>query len=153
MRSTATRLSGDKGTVEQGVPSSDGGQLGCHHKPVTPPEAGAVRTIGRLHHPGTAQGTASRCTSASSGFYPSLHLNLGDVYGGLGDLDRARDHLERGRMAVGALADDGYGQMIEQGLERLAGRLDTAQSAQGVWEGVVKNLIMVACRSSWRPNG
>ncbi|MFF5249020.1 hypothetical protein ACFY3V_32470 [Streptosporangium sp. NPDC000095] len=58
-----------------------------------------------------------------SGFYPSLHLNLGDAYRRLGDLDRARDHLERGRAAVGALDDDGYGQMIRQGLDRLAGRL------------------------------
>ncbi|MEU4538985.1 hypothetical protein AB0G15_29450 [Streptosporangium sp. NPDC023825] len=61
-----------------------------------------------------------------SGFYPSLHLNLGDAYRRLGDLDRARDHLERGRAAVGALGDDGYGQMIRQGLERLAGRLSTS---------------------------
>ncbi|MGS2645463.1 hypothetical protein [Streptosporangium sp. G12] len=58
-----------------------------------------------------------------SGFYPSLHLNLGDAYRRFGDLDRARDHLERGRAAVGALGDDGYGQMIRQGLDRLAGRL------------------------------
>lgn len=61
-----------------------------------------------------------------SGFYPSLHLNLGDAYRRLGDLDRARDHLERGRAVVGALGDDGYGQMIRQGLERLADRLRTA---------------------------
>ncbi|MGJ6968088.1 hypothetical protein ACSDR0_39890 [Streptosporangium sp. G11] len=60
-----------------------------------------------------------------SGFYPSLHLNLGDAYRRLGDLDRARDHLDRGRAAVGALGDDGYGQMIRQGLERLADRLPT----------------------------
>ncbi|MFI6454864.1 hypothetical protein ACIBF6_25265 [Streptosporangium amethystogenes] len=62
----------------------------------------------------------------ASGFYPSLHLNLGDVYRRLGDLDRARDHLRRGRATVDALGDDGYGQMIRQGLDRLADRLPTA---------------------------
>ncbi|WP_326826000.1 hypothetical protein [Streptosporangium sp. NBC_01756] len=61
--------------------------------------------------------------AAVRGFYPSLHLNLGDAYHKLGDLDRARDHLERGRAAVDALGDDGYGQMIRQGLDRLADRL------------------------------
>jgi hypothetical protein len=64
-------------------------------------------------------------TSPVSGFYPSLHLNLGDAYRRLGDLDRARGHLERGHAAVGALGDDGYGQMIKQGLDRLASRLST----------------------------
>lgn len=60
-----------------------------------------------------------------SGFYPSLHLNLGEVYRKLGELDRARDHLEQGRAAVGALGDDGYGKMIKNGLDRLADRLGT----------------------------
>jgi hypothetical protein len=69
-------------------------------------------------------------TGPASGFYPSLHLNLGDAYRRLGDLDRARDHLERGRVAVGALPEGGYGQMIKQGLERLAGRLGTTQGSQ-----------------------
>ncbi|MEV0373502.1 hypothetical protein AB0I10_27425 [Streptomyces sp. NPDC050636] len=59
-------------------------------------------------------------------FYPSLHLNLGDVYRRLGDLDRARDHLSRGRAAVGELGDDEYGQLIRGGLDRLAHQLSTA---------------------------
>ncbi|GAA1793304.1 Get4 family protein [Planosporangium flavigriseum] len=57
------------------------------------------------------------------GFYPSLHLNLGEAYRKLGDLERARHHLERGWAAVGVLADDGYGQMVKGGLDRLAERL------------------------------
>lgn len=61
-------------------------------------------------------------------FYPSLHLNLGDVYRRLGELDRAREHLERGRAEVGTLADDGYGQMIKDGLDRLAERLAGAST-------------------------
>ncbi len=57
------------------------------------------------------------------GFYPSLHLNLGDVYRRLGDLELARAHLDLGRAALGALGDDGYAQMVRGGLDRLADRL------------------------------
>lgn len=57
------------------------------------------------------------------GFYPSLHLNIGDVYRRLGDIGRARDHLARGRACVDTLDDEGYGRMIRDGLERLAARL------------------------------
>ncbi|MFI6768030.1 hypothetical protein [Streptomyces sp. NPDC050355] len=59
-------------------------------------------------------------------FYPSLHLNLGDVYRRLGDLDRARDHLACGRAAIGELGDDDYGKLIREGLDRLAHQLSTA---------------------------
>jgi len=65
-------------------------------------------------------------TSPVAGFYPSLHLNLSDCYRRLGDLDRAREHLGRGQAAVGALDDDGYGQMIKGGLDQLAERLASA---------------------------
>jgi hypothetical protein len=57
------------------------------------------------------------------GFYPSLHLNLAEAYRKLGDVDRARDHLERGYAVMGVLADDGYAQMIRAGLDRIADRL------------------------------
>jgi hypothetical protein len=58
-----------------------------------------------------------------SGFFPSLHLNLGDGYRKLGDLQSARDHLRRGRAAAGGLADDGYGRLVKKALDRLADRL------------------------------
>ncbi|MEU2868830.1 hypothetical protein ABZ769_06435 [Streptomyces olivoreticuli] len=61
--------------------------------------------------------------SSVAAFYPSLHLNLAEAYRKLGDLDRARDHLERGQAAAGELGDDGYGKMIKDGLSRLADRL------------------------------
>lgn len=57
------------------------------------------------------------------GFYPSLHLNVGECYRKLGDLDSARSHLTQGRASSGALVDDGYGRMIRNGLDRLAERL------------------------------
>jgi len=50
-----------------------------------------------------------------AGFYPSLHLNLGECYRQLGEFDRAREHLDRGRASVTALNNDGYGQMIKTG--------------------------------------
>ena len=57
------------------------------------------------------------------GFFPSLHLNLGDVYRRLGDLPRAREHLEAAQADLDTLDDDGYGQMIRGGVARLAERL------------------------------
>ncbi len=58
-----------------------------------------------------------------AGFYPSLHLNLGEDYRKLGDLPAARRHLELGQVAAAVLGDDGYSKMIRGGLERLAARL------------------------------
>jgi hypothetical protein len=62
-------------------------------------------------------------TGSIQAFYPSLHLNLGDVYRRLGDVERATAHLTLGRAAVEALPDDAYGRMITGGLDRLAERL------------------------------
>ncbi|MBG0566721.1 tetratricopeptide repeat protein [Actinoplanes aureus] len=55
-----------------------------------------------------------------AGLYPSLHLNLGECYRKLGDLDLAREHLRRAEAGIGALGDDEYAQLIKGGLERLA---------------------------------
>lgn len=58
-------------------------------------------------------------TTSVAGLYPSLHLNLGECYRKLGDLDRAREHLRLAEAGMGALGDDGYGKMIKGGLDRL----------------------------------
>ncbi|WP_348774955.1 hypothetical protein [Verrucosispora sp. WMMD1129] len=58
-----------------------------------------------------------------AGLYPSLHLNLGDCYRRLGDLDLARDHLHRAEAGMVELADDDYGRLIKSGLDRLAEQL------------------------------
>jgi hypothetical protein len=55
-----------------------------------------------------------------AGLYPSLHLNLSECYRKLGDLDRAREHLRQAQDTIGVLPDDGYGQLIRQGLEQVA---------------------------------
>ncbi len=55
--------------------------------------------------------------------YPSLHLNLADVYRRRGDPDRARHHLVRAEASVASLEGDGYGRMVRRGIERLADRL------------------------------
>jgi hypothetical protein len=60
----------------------------------------------------------------AKGLYPSLHLNLADVHARLGHPDQARDHVRRGREALGALPDDGYRAMIRDALTRLADELD-----------------------------
>ncbi|WP_330175113.1 hypothetical protein OG875_17210 [Streptomyces sp. NBC_01498] len=69
-------------------------------------------------------------TSPVAAFYPSLHLNLGDVYRRLGEPALAREQLARGRDAVGTLGDDGYGQLVRGGLDRLAERLDAQSDAR-----------------------
>jgi hypothetical protein len=61
-----------------------------------------------------------------AGLYPSLHLNLSECYRKLGDLDRAREHLQHARDGIGALGDDEYGRLIRNGLERVAEQLDAA---------------------------
>jgi hypothetical protein len=58
-----------------------------------------------------------------AGLYPSLHLNLSECYRKLGDLTRAREHLQRAQDTIGALGDDEYGQMIRDGFEQVAERL------------------------------
>ncbi|MFB4278460.1 hypothetical protein ACBJ59_24435 [Nonomuraea sp. MTCD27] len=58
-----------------------------------------------------------------AGLYPSLHLNLSECYRKLGDLDRAREHLQHARDGIGALGDDEYGQLIKSGLEQVAEQL------------------------------
>ena len=55
--------------------------------------------------------------------YPSLHLNLADVLYRLGRIDEARKHVNLAQQGTGALAHDGYGQMIRAGIERLTARL------------------------------
>jgi hypothetical protein len=52
--------------------------------------------------------------------YPSLHLNLSECYRKLGDLGRAREHLQQAQATIGALGNDGYARMIKEGFERLA---------------------------------
>ena len=58
-----------------------------------------------------------------AGLYPSAHLNLSECHRKLGDLDRAREHLQLAQASIGALGDDEYGQMIREGLEQVAERL------------------------------
>ena len=55
--------------------------------------------------------------------YPSLHLNLGECYRKLGDLDRARDHLHHAQSSIHTLGDDEYGHLIRAGLDRLTQQL------------------------------
>ncbi|TDD12788.1 hypothetical protein E1292_00540 [Nonomuraea deserti] len=62
-------------------------------------------------------------TLTVAGLYPSLHLNLTECYRKLGDLGRAREHLQQAQATIGALGDDEYAQLIKGGLERLTEQL------------------------------
>ncbi len=56
--------------------------------------------------------------------YPSLRLNLSECYRKLGDLARAREHLQQARASIDVLGDDEYGRLIRDGLQKVAERLE-----------------------------
>lgn len=56
-------------------------------------------------------------------FYPSLHLNLAADYMKLARPEAARLHLDRARDAADVLGDDGYGDGVRAGIDRLERRL------------------------------
>ncbi|TDC38872.1 tetratricopeptide repeat protein [Micromonospora sp. 15K316] len=70
-----------------------------------------------------ARVTQAGVTLPVAGLYPSLHLNLAECYRKLGDLDRARDYLQRAQAGIGALGDDEYAQLIRSGLDRVEQQL------------------------------
>jgi hypothetical protein len=74
--------------------------------------AAALLTDGRVAESGVPMSVA--------GLYPSLHVNLADCHRRLGDLGRAREHLDLARRGLGALGDDEYGRLIRDGLEQVA---------------------------------
>src|SRR3569833_666404 len=61
-----------------------------------------------------------------AGLYPSLHLNLSECYRKVGELGRAREHLQQARAGSGVLGDDEFGRLIKGGLEQLAEQLGEA---------------------------
>jgi hypothetical protein len=83
-------------------------------------EAAALLTDERVRAGGVA--------GSARGFYPSLHLNLADVYRRLGGLERAREHVRLGTEAIDALGDDGYGTLVRGGLARIADQLGESPS-------------------------
>lgn len=62
-------------------------------------------------------------------FYPSLHLNLADVYLRLGELALAQDHVTASRAALVHLSPDGYASMISGALDRVEDDLAEVSSA------------------------
>lgn len=55
--------------------------------------------------------------------YPSLHLNVGKGFEDLGDLDQAKHHYQLALSHSHHLPTDGYGTMINQGIENALKRL------------------------------
>jgi hypothetical protein len=82
-----------------------------------------LRALAAAEH--CSQADADRLGKGMSlaSFYPSLHLNLADVYRRLGDRDCALKHLAEGRAATVNLGDDPYSVLIRRGLARLTDRL------------------------------
>jgi tetratricopeptide (TPR) repeat protein len=72
----------------------------------------------------------------AAGFYPSLHLNLAEVYRKLGRIRESREHLQEGLAAAESLgwsdaAADGYQVMVTDALQRLGERLRPAEQGGG----------------------
>lgn len=67
--------------------------------------------------------SAAGMAISAAGFYPSLYLNLADVYRRLGAMDKAREHVALGRSALSRLNDDGYRRMIQLALDRVQDQL------------------------------
>ncbi len=67
---------------------------------------------------------------AAAGFAPSLHLNLGDGYLRQGRREDALRELASARAAVEFLADDGYGAMVQRGLDGLEARLRSGPTVE-----------------------
>jgi len=61
-------------------------------------------------------------------FYPSLHLNVGDVLFRLGDLDRASEHVRAAEGALEHLPQSPYAEMTRKGVAALAQRVSAARS-------------------------
>lgn len=67
--------------------------------------------------------------ASARGLAPSLHLNLGDGYLHQGRLQEARAQLAAGLAHQDALADDGYGALIRNGLQDLSARITAASGS------------------------
>ncbi|WP_211250953.1 hypothetical protein [Phycicoccus jejuensis] len=72
---------------------------------------------------GRRRAGAGRHPSAAA-LAPSLHLNLGDGYRRQGRITEARRELEAAETTAHLLGDDGYGELLRGGIERLRARLD-----------------------------
>ena len=59
-----------------------------------------LRALAAAHLVTDEQVAQAGMVNPVAGFCPSLHLNLGKCRRKLGDLDRAREHLERGEATV-----------------------------------------------------
>lgn len=57
-------------------------------------------------------------------FFPSLHLNVGDAYFRIGDMERARHHVRAAKANLRDLPDSPLTDMIRGGVARLSLRLD-----------------------------
>jgi hypothetical protein len=59
-------------------------------------------------------------------FFPSLHLNVGDAFLRLGDVDKALEHVRAAQAAVADLPDSPLAEMTRAGIAGLARRVEQA---------------------------
>ena len=73
---------------------------------------------------GVTDGTCNPAlTQELEAFLPSLHLNVGDAYRRVGNLEMAKLHAETGIKCSHVIADEGYGATVKEALRRLRERV------------------------------
>ena len=65
-----------------------------------------------------------------AGFYPSLHLNIGDNLRRLGSFDTAAEHISAAEEHSEALPDDGYGRVIRTAIKEVGAAIDRRDTAR-----------------------
>ena len=81
----------------------------------------ALGVAGRMSDAGLMEAGVDATTQS---LYPSLHLNAGEAYRKVGDLDAARVHCAKGRAALAALGRDPYDGMLIDAFARLETRIN-----------------------------
>jgi hypothetical protein len=87
-----------------------------------------LRALDAALHATEAEAKAYHDSLSIAGFLPSLHLNLGDDYLRLGDLEACRKHVDAAMACSDALPDTPYAATIRGGIARLADRLRSRQT-------------------------
>lgn len=85
-----------------------------------------LRALAAADRVAEGRAEANHASLSIRSFYPSLHLNAGDSYLRLGNIDKAREHVRAAEAAMGDLPDSPLGEMTRSGIARLAQRVEEA---------------------------
>lgn len=87
-----------------------------------------LRALEAAGHVTDARAKEHHASLSIKSFFPSLHLNVGDAFLRLGDLERARLHLRAAERALQDLSNSPLAEMTRNGISALAERVEKASS-------------------------